>query len=239
MTQLRRTAATAEAFGLECELISPARATSALPAAGDGGPARGAVAARRRHRQRDRRDGQPGPGRPPAGCDDLRGDPRDGDHHAPAVPSAACRTDRGHIEAEIVVNCAGQWAKAIGAMCGVHVPLHSAEHFYVVTEQIDGVAPRPADPARPRRLHLLPGGGRRAAGRWLRAGGQAVGGARPDALPVRVPAARRGLGPLCHPDGQRHPARSRSWPRRGSRSSTTAPRASPPTTSSCSARPRR
>ena len=38
-----------------------------------------------------------------------------------------------------MVNCAGQWAKAVGAMCGVTVPLHSAEHFYVVTEQIDGV----------------------------------------------------------------------------------------------------
>ena len=37
------------------------------------------------------------------------------------------------------MNCAGQWAKAVGALAGVTVPLHSAEHFYVVTEQIDGV----------------------------------------------------------------------------------------------------
>ena len=49
------------------------------------------------------------------------------------------RTDAGDIEAEIVVNCAGQWAKQVGAMAGVNVPLHSAEHFYVVTEAIDGV----------------------------------------------------------------------------------------------------
>ena len=48
-------------------------------------------------------------------------------------------TDQGDVEAEVVVNCAGQWAKQVGAMCGVTVPLHSAEHFYVVTEQIDGV----------------------------------------------------------------------------------------------------
>ena len=48
-------------------------------------------------------------------------------------------TDQGFVEADIVVNCAGQWAKAIGAMCGVNVPLHSAEHFYVVTEHIEGV----------------------------------------------------------------------------------------------------
>ena len=51
------------------------------------------------------------------------------------------RTDMGDIEAEIVVNCAGQWAKQVGAMAGVNVPLHSAEHFYVVSEHIDGVHP--------------------------------------------------------------------------------------------------
>src|SRR5436190_79413 len=49
------------------------------------------------------------------------------------------RTARGDVEAEIVVNCAGQWAKQVGAWCGVTVPLHSCEHFYVVTEPIDGV----------------------------------------------------------------------------------------------------
>jgi 4-methylaminobutanoate oxidase (formaldehyde-forming) len=51
------------------------------------------------------------------------------------------RTDKGDVEAEIVVNCAGQWAKQVGTMAGVNVPLHSAEHFYVVTEHIDGVHP--------------------------------------------------------------------------------------------------
>src|SRR6185437_14256951 len=50
-------------------------------------------------------------------------------------------TDAGPVEAEIVVNCAGQWAKQVGALAGVNVPLHSAEHFYVVTEQIAGVHP--------------------------------------------------------------------------------------------------
>ena len=50
-------------------------------------------------------------------------------------------TDRGPIEAEVVVNCAGQWARRVGQMCGASVPLHSAEHMYIVTEQIDGVKP--------------------------------------------------------------------------------------------------
>ena len=51
------------------------------------------------------------------------------------------RTDQGDIEAEIVVNCAGQWAHHLAAQIGVTVPLHSAEHFYVVTDQIEGVRP--------------------------------------------------------------------------------------------------
>ncbi len=50
-------------------------------------------------------------------------------------------TDHGTIEAENVVNCGGQWARQLGKMCGVNVPLHSAEHMYIVTEQIEGVKP--------------------------------------------------------------------------------------------------
>ncbi|NOV16923.1 FAD-dependent oxidoreductase [Ensifer adhaerens] len=48
-------------------------------------------------------------------------------------------TDQGAITAEIVVNCAGQWARKVGLMCGVSVPLHSAEHMYIVTGRIEGV----------------------------------------------------------------------------------------------------
>ncbi|MEY8117377.1 FAD-dependent oxidoreductase [Falsihalocynthiibacter sp. BN13B15] len=50
-------------------------------------------------------------------------------------------TDQGTIEAQVVVNCAGQWARSLGKMCGVNVPLHSAEHMYIVTERIEGVNP--------------------------------------------------------------------------------------------------
>jgi glycine cleavage system aminomethyltransferase T/glycine/D-amino acid oxidase-like deaminating enzyme len=49
------------------------------------------------------------------------------------------RTTHGPIECEYVVNCAGQWAKALAALAGVNVPLYSAEHFYIVTETIDGL----------------------------------------------------------------------------------------------------
>lgn len=50
-------------------------------------------------------------------------------------------TDQGTIQAEVVVNCGGQWARNLGLMCGVNVPLHSAEHMYIVTEKIDGITP--------------------------------------------------------------------------------------------------
>ena len=64
-------------------------------------------------------------------------------------------------------------------------------------------APRPADPARPRRLHLLQGRGRRPRHRRIRAGSQAVGVARRHPVSVRIPTAGRGLGPLRDPDEQR------------------------------------
>ncbi len=46
-------------------------------------------------------------------------------------------TAEGDVKAEVVVNCAGMWAREIGLMGGVDVPLHAAEHFYVVTEPMD------------------------------------------------------------------------------------------------------
>ena len=46
-------------------------------------------------------------------------------------------TDSGEkIECDIVINCAGLWARTIGEMAGVNVPLHAVEHMYVVTEPI-------------------------------------------------------------------------------------------------------
>ena len=42
----------------------------------------------------------------------------------------------GFIEAEYVVNCTGMWGRQIGQQAGVDLPLHAAEHFYVVTEAL-------------------------------------------------------------------------------------------------------
>jgi len=50
-------------------------------------------------------------------------------------------TDQGPIAADVVVNCAGMWARELAAEAGVTVPLHAAEHFYVVTEAIPDLPP--------------------------------------------------------------------------------------------------
>jgi 4-methylaminobutanoate oxidase (formaldehyde-forming) len=59
-------------------------------------------------------------------------------------------TDRGDIEAEYVVNCAGMWARQLGELAGVSIPLQAAEHYYLLTEPIeavDGSWPVLEDPA--------------------------------------------------------------------------------------------
>ena len=48
-------------------------------------------------------------------------------------------TNRGDIECEVVVNSGGMWAREIGLMCGVEVPLHAADHAYLVTSPFEGV----------------------------------------------------------------------------------------------------
>ena len=48
-------------------------------------------------------------------------------------------TDSGDVACEVVVNCAGLWGRDVGRMAGVNVPLHASEHFYIVTEPLDGV----------------------------------------------------------------------------------------------------
>ena len=50
-------------------------------------------------------------------------------------------TEHGPIRAEVVVNCAGMWGRAVGRMAGVSVPLHACEHFYIVTEPMPEVPP--------------------------------------------------------------------------------------------------
>jgi glycine cleavage system aminomethyltransferase T/glycine/D-amino acid oxidase-like deaminating enzyme len=180
LTQLRRTAATAEAFGLDCELITPAQARERYPVLETGDLA-GAL-------------WLPGDGR--ANPADLTAALARGARMRGAVIAERVRvtgitisevnggravtgvmTESGPVEAEFVVNCAGQWAKQVGDLAGVNVPLHSAEHFYVVTEQIAGVH---------RDLPVL-----RDPDGWTyfkeEVGGLVVGGFEPEAKPWVAP----------------------------------------------------
>ncbi len=49
------------------------------------------------------------------------------------------RTSRGDVATETVVDCTGMWAREHARRSGVSVPLHAAEHFYLVTEPIEGL----------------------------------------------------------------------------------------------------
>ncbi|WP_214325573.1 GcvT family protein [Nonomuraea sediminis] len=140
MTQLRRTAAQARNYGITAEIITPAEAGELWPVM----------------RTDDLVGGVWLPGDGKANPSDLtqalaRGAQRRGVQVLERVRVTGISvvngrvrkitTTEGEIETEILVNCAGQWAKQLGRMAGVTVPLHSAEHFYVVTEQIAGVRP--------------------------------------------------------------------------------------------------
>ena len=49
------------------------------------------------------------------------------------------RTEQGTVNADFVVNCAGMWARELGRQNGVEVPFHACEHYYLVTESIEGL----------------------------------------------------------------------------------------------------
>jgi len=48
-------------------------------------------------------------------------------------------TEQGTIKADIVVNCGGMWARELGKKAGSRVPLHAAEHYYMITENLEGM----------------------------------------------------------------------------------------------------
>jgi len=45
-------------------------------------------------------------------------------------------TADGRIDADVVINCGGMWARDVAAKAGASVPLHACEHFYIVTEAL-------------------------------------------------------------------------------------------------------
>ena len=182
MVQLRRTAANAAAYDLPCRLVSPEEAQElwppmrvddllgALHLPGDGKVNPTDLT------QSLAKGARLGGARIVEGRRVLGFTVADGPSGARVT---GVRTDDGDIEADIVVNCGGMWAHALGQQVGVTVPLHAAEHFYVVTEAVEGVRPD---------LPVM-----RDPDGWTyfkeEVGGLVVGGFEPDAKPWKGPDA--------------------------------------------------
>ncbi len=138
--ELKRGASMARCFGLEVEVITPQEAGERYPLL-ETGDLVGAVFLPK--------DGQINPvdtaqalarGARAGGAAIFEDTKVTGVHHdGERVTGVA--TEEGDIAAQTVVNCGGMWARDIGRMCGVNVPLHAAEHFYVVTEPMEGLPP--------------------------------------------------------------------------------------------------
>jgi 4-methylaminobutanoate oxidase (formaldehyde-forming) len=85
----------------------------------------------------------------------------------------AVETDRGEIETEIVVNAGGMYAREIGALAGVNVPIVPMAHEYLVTKPagLSTAMPTMRDPSllvyfRPESGGLVMGGYERHCAPW-------------------------------------------------------------------------
>lgn len=140
MKVLRKQLALARSFGVECHEISPTEAGERapvlrtddlqgalwLPGDGKANPADLCMSLAKGARQRGVKIVE---GVEVTGVGTTRG------------RVAGVRTAQGEITCDVVINCAGQWARQFGKLAGVNVPLYPAEHFYVVTGRIPGVEP--------------------------------------------------------------------------------------------------
>ncbi|MDJ0971705.1 MAG: FAD-dependent oxidoreductase [Kiloniellales bacterium] len=92
-------------------------------------------------------------------------------------------TPRGAIRTGVVVNCAGQWAREVGRLAGVNVPLVSVQHQYMITEPIEGVAPNLPTLRDPDRLTYFK----------EEVGGLVMGGYEPNPVPWAVEGLPEGF----------------------------------------------
>ena len=139
--ELRRGASMARCFGLEVQVLCPGDAQDRWPLLSTDGVV-GAVYLPK--------DGQTNPVDTTQAL--ARGARKAGVRILEEVRVSAIRTARGRVvgvateqgeevRADVVVNCAGMWAREVGGFADVTVPLHAAEHFYIVTQPIPGLAP--------------------------------------------------------------------------------------------------
>ena len=45
-------------------------------------------------------------------------------------------TQKGNINAEIIINAGGLWAREVGKLANIHLPVQPMEHHYLITETI-------------------------------------------------------------------------------------------------------
>jgi dimethylglycine dehydrogenase len=58
-------------------------------------------------------------------------------------------TEKGNINAEIVINAGGLWAREVGKMAGINLPVQPMEHHYLITETIPEIEERKNEPRLP------------------------------------------------------------------------------------------
>ncbi len=147
LEELHRSAGMARAFGVEIEEISPTEIKERyehlniegvtggvyLPLDGQGDPANIALALAKGARQRGARVQERVA---------VTGVGRDG-RKIIHVDWKGEDGSEGQIACDMVVNCAGMWGHQVGQMLGVNVPLQACEHFYIVTEAIQGLTQLP------------------------------------------------------------------------------------------------
>ena len=145
--ELRRSAAMARAFGVEIDEIDSAEIKSRyphlniadvvggvyLPKDGQGDPANIALAMAKGARLR---------GAVVAERTKATGVTRVGGRVASVHWQAEDGTS-GSIACDHVVNCAGMWGREVGKLLGTDVPLQACEHFYIVSEPIEGLSQLP------------------------------------------------------------------------------------------------
>ena len=139
MTEIKRQATMAHSFGLEMHLLTPQEArdlwpimeiddlvgAAFLPTDGQANPSDITQALAKGARQ--------------GGVKIIEGCQVQGIEVENGRVSAVV-TDHGPSECEVVINCAGQWARDVGALANVNVPLVSVQHQYLITEVVEGVS---------------------------------------------------------------------------------------------------
>ena len=145
--EIYRQAAMARAFGVDVEEISPAEVKAKyehlnidgvtggvwLPLDGQGDPANIALALAKGARQM---------GAQVFEQTKAMGVTREG-RRITSVQWENQNGESGTIDCENVINCGGMWGHEVGRMLSINVPLQACEHFYIVSEAIEGLSQMP------------------------------------------------------------------------------------------------